>query len=183
MADLTGGPELALLSRMNPRLGALLQRVISGVNTSARNAGVSAVGQSSPPPPPTAVTVKTSGEMVHLSIADNGPVRRGIRYFSEVSTSPDYSNPLVIDHGTSRTSHPFTLPTMNDDGEAHSFYMRSYSQMPGSPPSAPVELGAPVTLGGATKMTLLQSTGSGTASANGSQGGYGLGRFPQRTTE
>jgi len=180
VADLDGGQLLAEIENTWPKLGVLFRKYQTGINAIASAAGVAAVGQVSPPSSPQAVNVKVSGEMLHVSINDAAPLKKGIQYFTEIANNPSFSAPLVIHHGASRTSHPITLPTMDDDGNAHSFYARSYSQYPGSDPSTPVVYGEtspiPIAMAGTTKMTLLTSTGSGTASANGQQGGSGLGK-------
>lgn len=185
MPLLDGGRELAEVTSKNGRLGSLLQRVIDGVNGLAKNVAADPVGQTSPPNPPNAVAVKSSGEMVHIAINHTGELSRGVKYFSEISTNPSFSQPLIVDHGASRTSHPITLPTHDDDGNLHSYYIRSFAQYPGSAPSAPTTYGGansptPVNLSGTTRMTPLPSTGSGTGPNSGQSSGQGSGKFPKR---
>jgi hypothetical protein len=185
MANLTGGSFLNEIFQSDPRLGTLLQRMISGINNVAKNSGVAPVGQVAAPTPPDSVNVSAAGELMHVSITHNAPVNRGINYFTEVSTNPAFSQPMVIHHGTSRTPTPFSLPTKDGTGANHSFYVRSYAQYPGSEPSAPVVYGGSssptaVTMGGSTQLTLLASTGSGTAPANGQSAGQGFGKQPTR---
>lgn len=181
MADLDGGELLTEIENQWPKLGVLLRtKILPAVNSVAKAAGVAAVGQTSPPSSPQAVSVVTAGEMMHVAITDNAPLVRNVRYFTEVANNPSFWQPIVIDHGSSRTSHPFPLPTMDSDGNPHKWYVRSYSQYPGSDPSAPVVHGGdnptPVTMAGTTQLTLAPSTGSGTAANNGQQGGSGLGK-------
>lgn len=181
MADLDGGQLLAEVENTWPKLGILLRtKFQTAVNSVAQAAGVSPVGEVSAPSSPQAVSVAVAGEMMHVSITDNAPAQRGINYFTEVANNPSFSQPIVIDHGASRTSHPFPLPTMDSDGNTQSWHVRSYSQLPGSQPSKPVVFGGtsptPVAMAGATRLTLLPSTGSGTASGNGQSGGSGLGK-------
>ena len=76
---------------------------------------------------------------------------------------------------------PFPLPSKDASGNSISYYVRSYSQYPGSPPSTPIVHGGAanptaVTLGGTTQLNLLPSTGSGTASGTGTQGAQGFGK-------
>ena len=181
--QLDGGRLLAELAIKDPRHGQLIQNIIDGVNQGFKNAGVSAIGDNSPPKSPDTVSVKVAGEMLHVSINHSGPLQRNVRYFSEISNNPNFSQPLVIDHGTSRTSHPIPLPTFADDGTTrHQYYVRSYAQNPGGPPSAPTVvggLGSPTAfqMAGSTAMTPLPSQGSGTAPNNGQSAGQGLGRF------
>ena len=181
MANLDGGELLSEVEQRWPKLGILLRtRFQTAVNTVAQAAGVAPVGQVSAPSSPQGVDVAVAGEMMHVSIADNAPLQRGIRYFTEVANNPSFTQPIVIDHGASRTSHPFPLPTMDSNGNTQSWYVRSYSQLPGSQPSVPVVFGGTsptaVQMAGSTKLTLLPSTGSGTASGNGQQAGSGLGK-------
>lgn len=187
MANLDGGQLLAEVEKTWPKLGILLRtRVIPAINSTAQAAGVAPVGNIAAPNPPNGVSIKTQGEMVHVSIADNNQLQRGVHYFTEADTSPAFSQPIVIHHGPSRTAAPFTLPTKDDSGNTHTWYFRSYAQYPGGSPSAPVALGgnqnpSGVTLGGSTQLTLIPSTGSGTASGNGQSGGSGFGKVTVRT--
>jgi hypothetical protein len=185
--NIDGGRELAEIESKNPALGSVLRKIISGVNQTALNAGVSPTGQVSAPKAPDSVSVSTAGEMMQVSINHSGAIQRGIHYISEVSTDSAFTNPLVIDHGASRTSHPFPLPTNDSDGTAVNYYVRSYAQHPGGPPSATTTVGgssSPTahTMGGSTDMTLQTSHGSGTANNNGQQGGWGLGKTPSRAS-
>lgn len=178
---------LAQWIKQNASQGRLLQSIIDGVNTLADNTASSAVGRLPAPPQIGGLTAKVSsnGELVHFQISDAGQVHQGIRYFTEISNNQNFSSPIVIDHGSSRTSHPIMLPTFNDAGGSQNWYARSYSQLPGSDPSAPVVYGgkSPIafTMNGSTHLTLLPSTGSGTASNSGQQGGSGLGKTLRRT--
>jgi hypothetical protein len=109
----------------------------------------------------------------------NQEVNKGIHYFSEVDTSPSFTNPHVIHHGTSRTGF-LSLPTNNSSNVKQTYYLRSYAQYPGSDPSKPTVHGnlggvIGIQMGGTSQTSLLPSTGSGTASPNGSQGGHGFG--------
>jgi hypothetical protein len=187
--ELQGGRELNYVSQKDAYTGTLFSRVIEAINTLAKNTSVAAVGKLSAPPPVDSITVQGAqsgstvtcpGEILHHTITHNQAVSKGIRYFSEIDTSPDFTQPHVIDHGTSRSSF-LTLPTFQNDGKTlNTYYLRSYAQYHGSDPAKPTVFGG---LGGALKIqmsginasTLLPSTGSGTASPNGQQGGHGLG--------
>jgi hypothetical protein len=187
MADVDGGQLLADIERRDPKLGQLLRtRVIRGINNLGQNLGADPVGFGDAPNPPNGVQVKVSGEYAHVQIQDNNQLNKHVRYFTEVSTNPQFSQPIVIDHGASRTSHPFPLPSNDDGGTPHTYYFRSYSQYPGSKPSAPVVHGGINPIGtqmtGSTNMTLLPSTGSGTAAGDGQSGGSGLGKVLIRPT-
>ena len=185
MADLNGGEFLADLLNKDVRHGMLLQKIIKAVNTLGQAAGVAPVGQLPAPTPPDGIQIAASGEMLHVSVTHNAPLNRGIHYFTEVSTNPAFSQPVVYHHGTSRTPPPFPLPTKDGSGNTVNYYARSYSQYPGSAPSSPVVHGGtgsptPITMGGSTQLTLLPSSGSGTAPANGQSAGQGFGKQSTR---
>ncbi len=187
MSQLPGNDLLAHIEDQHPKLGIYLrQYVVPAITTTATNAAVSPTGTVASPQQPSGISVAAAGEMVHVSITDNAPVSRGVNYFTEISPNdPTFRQPIVFHHGASRTPPPFPLPSKDSTGTAIKYYLRSYSQYPGSPPSAPVVHGGAanptaVTLGGTTQLDLLPSTGSGTASGNGTQGGQGLGKFPVR---
>lgn len=192
-AELEGGQELNTIAQTNPYLGTLLRRIIDGVNTTAKNASVSSVGKVPPPNPVDAVNVSgayannaisVDGEVLHLTLNHNQAVDKGIRYFTEVDTSPSFTQPHVFDHGTARSKF-IHLPTMNADGVPHTYYVRSYAQYHGSDPTKPTVVGGlngptPITMNGTSKVNLLSSTGSGTASPGGQQGGKGMGTVLNR---
>lgn len=185
MADLDGGEFLADLLNKDVRHGMLLQRIITAVNNTASASGVAPVGEVNAPTPPDAIKVAAAGEMLHVSLTHNAPVNRGVEYFTEISTNPAFSQPVVYHHGTSRTPPPFPLPTKNGSGSTVNYYARSYSQYRGGPPSSPVVFGGvgsptPITMGGTTQLTLLPSSGSGTAPSNGQSAGQGFGKQSTR---
>jgi hypothetical protein len=165
-------------------LARALQQIEDGVNNLGQQVAAEPVGFSQPPAPLQSVNVKTAGEMVHVTLTHNVPITKNIHYFVEYDTDPNFPQPHVIHNGTSRTIAPFTLPSKDDGNNPVSYYFRGYPQFPGSHPAAPVNFGGTsptaVTLGGTTQMTLLPSTGSGTAAANGQQGGYGFGKTNTR---
>jgi hypothetical protein len=182
-SNLDGGRELAYWQSENPLQANLIRRIIRGVTQTATNAGVSPVGQADAPPTIGSVNVKANVETVHVTISDAAPIRKGINYFVEADTDPNFTAPHVEDLGSSRGKF-FTLPSKTDSGDAQPWYFRGYSQYPGSPPSRPVYFGGlsptSITLTGSTQLTPLNSTGSGTASPSGQQGGSGFGIVPVR---
>ena len=187
MSQLPGNDLLSQIENENPKLGQYLrQYLVPAITTTAKNAAVSPIGSVAAPDAPSAVNVAAFGEMVHVSVQDNSPLNRGVNYFTEIGVDdPHFTQPIVFHHGTSRTPPPFPLPTNVSGGGspvAHKYYIRSYSQYPGGPPSAPTAYnnGAAVTLAGSTVGTPLPSTGSGTASGTGTQGGQGFGKAPIR---
>lgn len=191
--QLEGGRELSYINLRDTYAGSLFSKVIQAVNTLAKNAGVAAVGKVAPPPPIAGIsvsgttrgsTVSCPSEIMHWTINHPGAISKGIKYFSEVDTNPGFTNPHVVDHGTSRTGF-LTLPTFSSaenktNNVPTNYYLRSYAQMPGSDPSEHHVLGGlgsplSINMGGTSVTSLLPSTGSGTASSSGQQGGHGLG--------
>lgn len=207
--DVDGGRELAEIESKDPSAGRLFRRLLEGINTLAKNTASSATGEVKPPKPPDAVSVSIptptattqtangGGESMHVSISHSGELQRGVLYFTEISPNdPSFRNPIVIHHGASRTSHPFTLPTFsgtvpnsNPDNPPipvpYTYYVRSYAQYPNSQPSRPTTVGSPENptpfqMSGTTIHPLVSSTGSGTASNTGQQGAWGVGKIQKR---
>jgi hypothetical protein len=179
---LSGGKELAQLNRKNPSLGALIARLIDAHNHTSAQQGIDPVGQASAPPPPQAVDVTVTGEQAHIRVTDNNPTNRARTYFSEVHTDSDFGSPkMVVQHGATRDAQ-LALPTLNGDGMMQAYYLRTYSQDPGSPPSKPIPYPTYVTMdpAGTTQGDLPASAGSGTAPASGTVSGQGFGQFPSR---
>lgn len=180
MAKLTGGKELALLNRTNPSLGSLFARLISAHNHVASQAGIDPVGQAVAPPPPQAITATVIGEQLHLRVTDNNPTNRARKYWSEIHTDPNFTSPkIVISHDASRDAQ-VVLPTLNGSAETQNYYVRTYSQVPGSPPSPVTPFPTAITMSGTTQGDLPPSAGSGTAPASGMVSGQGFGSFQTR---
>lgn len=180
MANLNGGELLAEVENVWPRLGVLLRtKLIPAINTLGQNAAVAPVGQIAPPARPGSVNVKVAGEIAHVTIDDPQPLQRGAQYHVELANNPQFSQPHVEHLGSSRGRF-LTLPTNDDGGAPLNWYARAYTQYQGSQPSGFTYHGgdapAAFTMGGTTNLTPLPSTGSGTASSNGQQGGSGLGK-------
>jgi hypothetical protein len=187
MPALDIGKHTAAIS--DKETAAALRKVEEAVNHLAKNTGGAPIGETSAPRPIQQLQVKVSGEQAHAVITDNNSIQKNVNYFLEYATEPNFLQPHVADLGTSRGT-VLTLPTNQDAvvGRAavpHSWYFRAFSQYPGSKPSAHVYYGGTrpqaVTMQGTTNLTLLPSTGSGTASPTGQQGGWGLGKFLNRS--
>lgn len=182
MSKLTGGKMLAQLNKTNPDLGALFSKLIDAHNHVAAQAGVDPVGQAATPPPPQNVDVTVTGEQTHIRVTDNNPTNRSRTYFTEVHTDPNFTSPkMVIQHGATRDAQ-VQLPTLNSGGVMQAYYLRTYSQTPGSPPSSPVPYPVPVTMdpAGTTQGDLPSSAGSGTSPASGTVSAQGFGSYPTR---
>ena len=72
---LAGGRALTKWVQENPTQGALIQKIITGVNALASNTASSAVGRSTTPPPINALNVKVSGEYAHVTIDHSGDIQ------------------------------------------------------------------------------------------------------------
>lgn len=168
-----------------PYLANALRILVQGHNNLATNVAADSTQTLPAPDPPQQLDVKTNGNgLVHAVITDHSEIRRGIHYFLEYDTDPSFRRPQVKHLGASRSSEPLNLPEMDDDGNPQQWYFRAYSQMPGSHPSAPIKFGGEtataVNPGGGQMMTLIPSTGSGTAPANGQSAGQGFGKVLNR---
>lgn len=182
MAKLNLGQSLQ--SVKDPALRTLLQQLEDSINHLSDHVGADPVGERVMPHAVQGVDVAAAGEMVHISVNDSSEVQRGIHYFVEADTDPNFPRPFVVHQGASRTALPVSLPTKDGSGNTISYYFRAYSQYPGSPPSPKIAYGGleptAVTLGGATQLDFATPTGSGTAAADGRQGGEGFGVMPRR---
>lgn len=161
-------------------LSQALQEVQDGINNGFKSLGANATGSAITPDPIQQLTVKTNNNgLVHAVISDATPIQRNLHYFVEYDTSPAFSQPHVVHLGASRQMNPITLPALDDNGNPQQFYFRAYSQYPGGQPGQPIKFGGEtataVNPGGSQSMTLLSSTGSGTAQNTGEQGGAGFG--------
>lgn len=182
-AGLSGGRYLAELWQRDSVQAAFQQKIIKSINQLAQSLGSNAVGEAAPPDPVQGINVKASGEQLQVTLIHNTPKTRAINYFTEIDTDPNFPNALVHNSGPSRSPLPFNLPTYDDQGNKVKYYVRAYAQYPNSKPTARVVFGGHlnpsyITMGGNTKMTLLGSTGSGTSSNTGQQGGSGFGIQP-----
>lgn len=180
-SNLDGGRFLADLYAKDSIQATFIQKIINAVNKLGSTLGANPVGNVQPPPPIDNVNVSTSGEMMQVTLNHNRPVSKAISYFLEVDNSPNFPQPQVKALGPSRSPGPFPLPTLDQNGKTLNYYVRAYAQYPGSKPSTVTTFGgsqnpASITMGGTTSMTVLASTGSGTASPTGQQGGSGFGK-------
>lgn len=188
LSQLEGGQELSVISQKDFNNGSILRKIIDAVNSLATNVGASAVGKLPPPPPVNSIQVQGTqsgnvitapSEHLHFTLTHNGEVKKGIQYITEIATEPNFLAPHILDHGASRSGF-IHLPSQTNEGIAQTYYLRSYAQYHGSDPAKPTVLGGlagatQIKMTGTSKCTLLPSTGSGTASPAGTQGGKGLG--------
>ena len=201
-AILEGSQELTAVQSKDFNAGNLFARIIDSVNSLAKNVGAAAVGKLDPPPPVNSIQVQGTqagnvitcpSEILHLTVAHNGELNKGVQYVHEISTESNFLAPHQIDCGCARSLFVH-LPANDSTGKPQAYFHRVLAQYPGSDPNQPTVLGglaAPtkILMTGSSNTTLLQSTGSGTASPQGTQGGHGLGKVltrpapgPQRST-
>lgn len=182
--DLNGGRALSKWIQEDSAKGLLLQKVITGLNSLGFNIGASPVGRIAPPPPIQGLNVTTGGEYAHITINHNAAIRQGVNYFVEVANNKEFIGAHPIHYGTSRTRDPIHLAPLDGDGNPQNWFARGFAQYPGSDPSKPVVFGGssptPITTTGTTQLSWNPSTGSGTASNNGSQIGWGFGKQATR---
>jgi hypothetical protein len=183
--------EMAFLQQIpefGQYLSEALRRLQDGVNNLGQNVAVDPSGTIPAPPTIQQLTVKSNGNgLVHAVINDSNPIQKNLNYFVEYDTDPSFPQPHVVHLGASRSMAPLTLPAKDDNGNAQKFYFRAYSQYPGSHPGEAVHHGGAtptaVDPGGTQQMTLLSSTGSGTAQPTGQQGGSGFGKVLFRSQQ
>lgn len=162
-----------------PHLALLLEQMIDGINGTAKHIGVDPNGRVQAPAPLEKLEVNAANGDVHAVLTHNAEIGKNIRYFVEADTDPSFAQPHVFDLGSGRSL--FTrLPAKDSDGNDLNWHFRAYPQYQGSDPAPPVNFGerlnpTPVAVGGTTQLTPMPSKGSGTALANGTQGGKGLG--------
>ena len=163
----------------------LLTDLSDQISNGFQQLGVQTTGKVQPPAQIQNLNVIANGGTVHAVITHNSPVQKNIRYFVEASANdPSFGQPHVFDLGTSRTLFT-SLPNKDSNSNTINYYFRAYPQYHGSDPAPHTNFGtkfAPtiVNVGGTAQFTPLASTGSGTAKANGTQGGQGLGVVQQR---
>ena len=162
-------------------LSEALRKVQEATNNMGQHVAVDPTGTLPKPPTVQQLTVKTNGTgLVHAVVSDNNPIQKGLHYFVEYDTDPSFKQPHVVHLGASRSMPPITLPGGDDNGNPQKFFFRAYSQYQGSHPGEPVHFGGTtptgVDPGGMQQMTLVSSTGSGTAQSSGQQGGSGFGK-------
>jgi hypothetical protein len=160
--------QLAQVKARDPYVYESLQQIVSAINALGRATGVDPSGSIAQPDPIGGISVLAANGIFDVAVTDNSAVHRGIYYFAESDTSPNFTAPRVWFMGSSRNLR-VALGNLT-------LYWRGYSQYIGSIPSAPVTFGSPPTAvagGGSAGPALQPSSGSGTAT--GQQGGNGFG--------
>jgi hypothetical protein len=169
------------------KLGQYMRSYINpAIQRTAQNAAVSPTSEVKAPASPESIQVHTSGELMQVVVNHTSPIQKGVRYITHIATNPQFTNAIIVDHGSSRTPPHINLPTKDSTGATHNYYVATVAQYPGSPPSKPAYYGGDtpvaVTMGGTTQMDIQPGTGSGTA-ANGGQVLVGLGKSQIRLAQ
>src|SRR4051812_18097168 len=96
-------PNLPWIRQKDPRLYEALKAVQDQTTNIEKQGNFNATGHPAPPPPINGLKVTTgpAGEF-QIAITDNGEVGRGINYWVEHDTSPNFTNPHIVDMGQSR---------------------------------------------------------------------------------
>lgn len=163
-----------------PDFGAKMVQSLQSIATQATNVeqqtNSNPKGQPTAPPQINKVEVSGRDGVLSVSITDNNPIYRGIKYYAEHADNPQFTNSITVPMVDSRN---VTIPVGSQKR-----YVRAYSAYSSSPASPPVYHGGampePVAGGGATPGPLfLPSQGSGTGLAG--QGLQGPGDVPFRS--
>jgi len=172
-----GYKNRAQIANANPMLAEALDDILGRLNLAAQQTNANPTGAPPTPPQIGSLNVTAANGLIHAQITDGSPVQRGIVYHFESSTTPNFSQPTLLQSGPSRDFRGAV--------GSQTIYMRAYSQYPTGNPSPPVFHGtkatpAPISPGGQAGPAWPASKGSGTASTNGTQGGAGYGLVQQR---
>jgi hypothetical protein len=167
--------QLAQVKARDPYVYESLRQIVNAINALGRATGVDPSGSIAQPVRIGGISVLAANGIFDIAVTDNSAVHRGIYYFAESDTSPNFTAPRVWFMGSSRNLR-VCLGNVT-------LYWRAYSQYIGSAPSAPVTFGSPPTAavgGGPAGPTWQASQGSGTAT--GQQGGSGFGTAQTQVT-
>lgn len=169
--------NLAHLKTLDPTgiLYDMVKQLEAAHNNIGAQVNAAPVGTTDAPPQIGAIHAEIMTAGVHkITITDNSPVSRGVQYFAEGSTTPDFKSGSVITipMGPSRVA---IVPT-----GAGAIHWRGFHQYPTSAPSDPVYAAAAVDAGGGARIASLSSPGSGTEPSLDPQPGAGFGFDPTR---
>lgn len=169
-------PNLAFIKN---QFGARLYEAFNSIQTqsqaSEQQTNANPLGHPDPPPAINGVHASTGpGGEFQVAITDNGMVSRGVKYFIEHDSDSQFSNPHIIDNGTSR----------NWAGHMgnQTLYFRAYSSYGSSATSPAAYHGSkaqPLPVTGGVAGTRAPSQGAGTGAPR--QGLHGPGPVAQRS--
>ena len=162
------------------RLATILTNVVNGANTMEQQTNSNMNGEPKAPAKVDALNVKGQNGHYTVSIHDSNPNFRGIQYYLEHSSDPNFSNPQKIHIGDPRDHQVFLGKGTR--------YFRAYSAYPSGASSPAVYHGTEtqptgVDAGGSIgPPTELPVQGSGTGPSGPDGGGSGPGPVPFRST-
>lgn len=106
-----------------------LQSMEDAINRLSDQTNADPTGASvAPPAPISGISVAAQNGIHDISINDNNPAYRGIRYAADYSTTPDFQNFHTIDMGTSQNLRKNMGPGQ--------FYWRASNRYPASDPAS-----------------------------------------------
>jgi hypothetical protein len=177
---------LSEIRNRDPHLGLLLEQLFDGIDGISNHLGVNPTGKVEAPNAHQALNISAGSDHVHATITDNSKVKKNVQYFVEWSANdPAFANPHTEHLGASR-ERVLALPAKDGNGVQIQYYFKSYGQYLGSDAQSKHTFfgtrfaPTPVTLSGASQLTLLPAVGSGTGRSDGSQSGQGLGTVLER---
>ena len=95
-------PQLAQVKARDPYVYESLQQIVNAINALGRATGVDPSGSIAQPDPIGGISVLAANGIFDIAITDNSAVHRGIYYFAESDTSPNFTAPRVWFMGSSR---------------------------------------------------------------------------------
>jgi hypothetical protein len=170
-------PNLDYLRSLDPKLFEAIKAIQDQTSNIEKQGNFNALGPPNAPPAIDRLRVTTGpGGEYQIRITDNGEVSRGINYWAEYDTSPNFTNPHIIDMGQTR-NHSVNLGNQQ-------LFWRAYSSYPSSDTSPVVYHGSstdPLPVLGGVPGKRAASEGAGTGAA-----GYGMsgpGPIPERSAD
>jgi hypothetical protein len=167
-------------AQLGGRIASAFQKIEDAVNQTNTLNGTDPTQHTEPPAAPNAINVSAGSDHVHVTLTDHSQRPRAQNYFVEWSANdPSFLQPNVEHLGVTR-QRVLALPAKDGEGATINYYFRGYSGTLGAKSASKnITFGGTiptaVTLSGSSTLDLLPSTGSGTASTTGQQGGQGFG--------
>jgi hypothetical protein len=158
----------SFIRNKHPEIAEALDTISSMMDQIMLHTNTTTDGGIEPPPQISSLNVAAQDGIFDVSIADDvSPVTRGINYFIEYAADRNFSNPTVVDLGTSRNWRRML--------GNQTLYFRAYSSYPTSSRSQPLHFQDAVIGGGRLYgPPLSKSSGSGTTlGSSSSDGGFG----------
>jgi hypothetical protein len=156
------------------RVYEALNSVQSAMTQMEAQTNTNSQGAPQAPPPIQGLKVSTGpGGEFQAEITDSGNVARGVKYFIEHANNPHFTNPHIIDNGTSRNWSGYM--------GAQRLYWRAYSGYDAAQAGAPAYHGSqanPLPVTGGVPGIRARSQGAGTGAPG--QGLYGPGPVGKR---